>query len=216
MRTVQHRRRVPIWIHSRHTGVSARLCLLLAIVLTIAPYQLNAAVPTAESPMITVKLSRGTGGAPLDDYPLELSVNGNVLGTVDPARDVTFKVIPVDSGTYEFSARLKNYVGGLVGPPSRKVTLSVPAGATVSVNCVSNSFSELPIHVILVGSDRHVAMRILSAHLTDRYVERELSRETVNTPRGAKRTIRRSRTFEHGISISATSDLEGALKTDLS
>jgi hypothetical protein len=164
----------------------------------------------AEEPAsITVKMSRTVANSGNDVIPLQLWANGNQLGSVDAGKDVTFKLLPTDSGSYTFDTR--TFAGQRL---SQSITVRANPGSTILVTA-STSMLNSPIHVTVLNTSQRRS-RVLSARLTNRYLEKELSREIVTTPRGAKRTVKRIRSFEHVVTIGSTTGVDSSLKADLS
>lgn len=164
---------------------------------------------------MTVKYSRTAAAQPsiYDSGPLELWINGDKIGSVDTGRDATFRFLPADSGNYAFCLKFplgafaySSSKANVVAPPGSTFVVTGSVGASTFTNNVP-----INLHVILVTGGRRLP-RVLSVRLNDQYVERELSREIVNTPKGAKRVVKRTRTFERAVSLANTSGSDGMLK----
>lgn len=169
----------------------------------------------AQESLITVKLRGKPEDTSARYNTLDLYVNGNKLGSVSPGRDVVLKLIPTDSASYTFWMQSQGWLNGNeVIYRSKLIDISAKPGDTIIASTqVTQGFPLIiSLHLTLVVPP---PLRVLSAQLLNQYVEKELSRETVMTPRGAKRTIKRTRSFERFVSVAATGGLESSFKFDL-
>lgn len=160
-----------------------------------------------DSDTITVKLARKSN--PLaESIPMTLVVNGNILGSIANGKDISLKFSPNMSSKYSFYLE----VGAA---RSKVIDVTARPGSTIVVVGNMDKMWNGPLISARVLGEPRKNITVKSVKLAEAYVEKELAREIVETPRGAKRTIKRSRTFEREINFAKSNEVEVLANVDL-
>jgi hypothetical protein len=166
---------------------------------------------------ITFKVSRRQN-ASRQHYLMAVFVNGNKIGTVADGKDVAFRCAPTDAGKYTIWVQQEKPGEKIVfgGEKSKQLDFELQPGAVVkAITEFKGYISQECILDAEVVTSGKIPVEVISAKLEDDYVERELTKELVETLPGIKRTIKRSRTIEHTVSVTETTGLDASVKAGI-